>query len=148
MPIRPATANDIPALLALDRSSATAAHWSPDQYKQAVTSSEPRRLIFLVQEGEAISGFLGALQIVREWEIENLVVAEKERRRGLGSGLIEAFLEVARQENATTVFLEVRESNSRARRLYEKAGFELTGRRQSYYREPEEDALVYRLPLT
>jgi ribosomal-protein-alanine N-acetyltransferase len=42
------------------------------------------------------------------------------------------------------VFLEVRESNSAARTLYEKAGFEATGLRKSYYANPVEDAVLYR----
>ena len=43
------------------------------------------------------------------------------------------------------MFLEVRESNAAARTLYEKAGFEQTGRRHSYYTSPLEDAILYRL---
>ena len=45
------------------------------------------------------------------------------------------------------MFLEVRESNIAARKLYEKAGFEPTGRRKSYYTDPLEDALLYRRSL-
>ena len=40
------------------------------------------------------------------------------------------------------VFLEVRESNDPAKRLYERAGFETVGRRTGYYAHPVEDALV------
>jgi ribosomal-protein-alanine N-acetyltransferase len=52
---------------------------------------------------------------------------------------------LARERGADTVFLEVRESNLAARRLYEKATFVEKGRRQLYYQEPEEDAIVYQL---
>ncbi len=103
--------------------------------------------MFLAEEDRAVCGFLGALQIIPEWEMENLVVADKERRCGLGTRLIGRFLELARLENATAVFLEVRESNVGARKLYEKAGFTLGGRRKNYYREPEEDALAFSLKL-
>ena len=45
------------------------------------------------------------------------------------------------------VLLEVRESNTPARRLYEKLGFALEGRRPGYYQDPGEDALLFRLML-
>ena len=41
-----------------------------------------------------------------------------------------------------TIFLEVRESNEGALRLYARAGFKENGRRAEYYREPTEDALI------
>jgi ribosomal-protein-alanine N-acetyltransferase len=59
--------------------------------------------------------------------------------------LLGEFLRLARERGADTVFLEVRESNLAARRLYEKATFVEKGRRQLYYQEPEEDAIVYQL---
>jgi len=56
---------------------------------------------------------------------------------------MEALLVQARQTNSDAVFLEVRESNTAARRLYQKLGFEETGRRKSYYSNPVEDAVLY-----
>jgi ribosomal-protein-alanine N-acetyltransferase len=37
----------------------------------------------------------------------------------------------------------VRESNTAARRLYEKLGFSEIGRRKAYYHNPQEDAILY-----
>ncbi len=53
----------------------------------------------------------------------------------------------ARRDGATSVILEVRESNRPAVRLYESIGFRLEGRRNKYYRDPTEDALLLRIPL-
>jgi ribosomal-protein-alanine N-acetyltransferase len=50
--------------------------------------------------------------------------------------------------DATDVYLEVRDSNYRARRLYGSCGFKEVGRRRSYYRLPVEDAIVLRRTLT
>jgi ribosomal-protein-alanine N-acetyltransferase len=58
-----------------------------------------------------------------------------------------ALLAAARETNSSSVFLEVRESNAPARNLYEKAGFEQTGRRKSYYADPAENAILYRFSL-
>ncbi|MDC6131644.1 ribosomal-protein-alanine N-acetyltransferase, partial [Burkholderia gladioli] len=48
------------------------------------------------------------------------------------------------------MLLEVRPSNPRAIRLYERFGFEVVGRRKNYYpakHRTREDAIVMRLPL-
>ena len=94
-----------------------------------------------------ILGFLIAHHLAPEWELENLVVAPAARRRGIGKRLLEALLAAARETN-NSVFLEVRESNTAARALYENAGFEQTGRRPSYYASPSEDAILYRWTVT
>jgi ribosomal-protein-alanine N-acetyltransferase len=67
---------------------------------------------------------------------------------GFGSALVSAVLEQISlhkpPNDQLAVYLEVRESNVAARKLYEKFGFRLDNRRRAYYRLPEEDALVYR----
>ena len=53
-------------------------------------------------------------------------------------------MELARQAGVEGMYLEVRPSNLRALALYERAGFELLGRRRGYYRARggTEDAVV------
>jgi ribosomal-protein-alanine N-acetyltransferase len=148
MPIRPATPADIPAMMRLVNHSATAAHWSREQYERVFGGDAPRRVALIVEEGTAVQGFLVAHEIAGEWEIENVAVAGAARRRGLGTRLLGEFLERARAEGAQSVFLEVRESNRAARQLYEKWAFVQSGRRISYYQQPQEDAIVYRLSFT
>jgi ribosomal-protein-alanine N-acetyltransferase len=92
-------------------------------------------------------GFLVARHLAPEWELENLVVAPTIRRKGLGKRLLDGLLAHADGTNSDAVFLEVRESNASARALYESAGFAQTGRRKSYYAEPQEDAILYRRSL-
>jgi ribosomal-protein-alanine N-acetyltransferase len=75
-----------------------------------------------------------------EMEIENVVIAQGMRRFGLGSLVLERVLQEAKNQGIRRVFLEVRESNLAAIKLYEKAGFVSTGKRKSYYRDPDEDA--------
>lgn len=148
--IRPATAADLPFMRDLERMSTTAAHWSKQQYQQALqTGGSPERLVLVsegtgVQSGSSLLGFLVARHVAAEWELENIVVAPEARRRGTGMSLLDALLRVARQTDTASVFLEVRESNLTARGLYEKAGFCPAGRRRSYYTNPQEDAVLYR----
>jgi [ribosomal protein S18]-alanine N-acetyltransferase len=94
-----------------------------------------------------IHGFLVALCLPDEWEVENIVVQQEFRRSGVGSSLVRGLLAEARNAGATSVLLEVRKSNLPARLLYEKIGFRLEGWRRDYYRNPLEDALLFRFPL-
>jgi ribosomal-protein-alanine N-acetyltransferase len=144
--LRPASPRDIPALIELEKEAPTAAHWSERRYQEIFASSHVPR-IALVAESDSISGFLVARAILEEWEIENVVVTPSARRSGIAGNLISHFLSTARAAGAEAVFLEVRESNQPARRLYEKFHFAAAGRRPNYYSHPQEDALVYRLVL-
>ena len=103
------------------------------------------RVALIIEAESAVQGFLVARVVDTEWEIENIAVSGPARRRGLGTRLLGEFLDWARGEGALAVFLEVRESNRAARALYEKWAFVESGRRPRYYREPEEDAIIYRL---
>ena len=147
MPIRAANLADLPAMLTLLAQSPGAAHWSEDQFKKLFVADAPHRLCLIIESDESLSGFLVAHSIAAEWELENIVVAERVRRSGLGTQLLAALCEHARSSSAASIFLEVRESNRPARRLYEKFGFYPSGRRPGYYRDPIEDAVLYRLDL-
>ena len=148
MHIRPAVAADIPALLALERCAVTASHWSAEQYGVAFSNSAVSRIALVIEHESQIEGFLVARAVEHEWEIENLVVAGPARRRGHGTRLLGRFLDIAGNQGAHAVFLEVRESNWAARRLYQKCAFVESGVRRRYYREPEEDAIAYRFTFS
>jgi len=147
MRIRHATSADIPAMKVLQDHAATAAHWSTQQYETALSDDAPARVVLIIEEEAGVLGFIVGRVLGKEWEIENIAVAGTARRRGLGTRLLGEFLDLARSRAADKVFLEVRESNLAARRLYEKWAFVEGGRRKLYYREPEEDAIVYQVEL-
>jgi ribosomal-protein-alanine N-acetyltransferase len=155
--IRQAINADIPSIMKLEQQSATAGHWTEEQYRLAFQPEGARRLVLVAEVprfvpeatrvGTGPLGFLVALHLPPEWELENIVVAHAVRRKGIGKRLLGALLAAAKETNSASVFLEVRESNAAARTLYEAGGFEPTGRRQSYYANPSEDAVLYRLTL-
>ncbi len=146
MLIRSATAADIPAMMAMERASVTAAHWPEHQYRAAFADSG-LRIALVLEEDMELQSFLVARSVGEEWELENIAVAGSARRRGIGSRLLGELLLRIRAAKGSAVFLEVRESNHAARALYEKWAFEECGRRLKYYRQPEEDAITYRLDL-
>jgi ribosomal-protein-alanine N-acetyltransferase len=139
MIIRSAGLDDVPAILALEREAASAAHWTPEQYTRLVEWG----LVLVAEEETTISGFICAQALAEEWEIENVVVATQVRRRGIADALLQELVRHIRSQAGVTVWLEVRESNQPARRLYEKHGFREAGRRRGYYQDPVEDAVLY-----
>ncbi|HEV8182334.1 MAG TPA: ribosomal protein S18-alanine N-acetyltransferase [Candidatus Angelobacter sp.] len=144
--VRPAEPADLPRLMEIASHSATAAGWNEQQYTRLFSPEASRNQVTLViqQDGKVV-GFLAARQVAgSEWEIENVAVSGPARRRGLGSHLLGSFLDLVRSRGGIEIYLEVRESNHAARALYEKWAFQEAGRRKSYYREPDEDALVLR----
>lgn len=149
MSIRPATLEDIPSLLAIADESVSAGHWTRKQYETALTDTLPRRvLLVLTGESHDIQGFVIAAEVAREWELENIAVGARWRRQGSADRLMESLLAALENSRGECVHLEVRESNIAARTLYEKWGFEVSGRRARYYHNPPEDAILYRKNLS
>jgi len=158
--IRLATPADVPSIVQLERACVSAAHWTEQQYRRLFESGGTERIVLVADApfhsardenapGSScdILGFLVARHLTPEWELENLVVAPTARRQGLGMKLLHALVAMARETTSHSVFLEVRESNAAARSLYEKTDFAQTGRRKAYYKDPAEDALLYRFSL-
>jgi ribosomal-protein-alanine N-acetyltransferase len=139
--LRSASLADVPSILAIERQSTTAAHWSADEYQQRLDSG----FVLLGETAEEICGFVCARVVAGVWEIENVVVVAEFRRGGVGGDLVRELLRQAEIAGGTAVWLEVRESNLAARGLYEKHGFRETGRRRKYYKDPTEDAILYEL---
>lgn len=91
-------------------------------------------------------GFILIRAVAGEGEVLTFCVVEAARRCGLGRTLLEAACDEARTRGCALMFLEVSESNDRARALYQKSGFVEVGRRAAYYRQGAHaaDALVMR----
>ena len=101
--------------------------------------------------GEAkgkVVAFLIARQVKDEAEVLNLAVAPESRRRGEGGTLLRAAVGEFRRRGINRVFLEVRESNANGIAFYKKHSFTTTGRREGYYRDPVEAAIVMEIRLT
>jgi [ribosomal protein S18]-alanine N-acetyltransferase len=120
-------------------------HWSEQSYKKVFHPGTPERIFLVIEDNGELQAFLVARFSAAECELENLVVADGYRRRGLASQLLQALIEIARERNLQRVLLEVRESNQAARALYAKRGFQENGRRKGYYSQPAEDAILLAL---
>ena len=114
--------------------------WSEEALGAALgTDFQP----FLVaRRGKEIVGFILGRMIGSEAEILNLAVKNAFRRRGVGSALVKAVLARCESGRCTRAFLEVREANRGGIAFYLGLGFRQVGRREGYYRNPVEAALV------
>jgi ribosomal protein S18 acetylase RimI-like enzyme len=133
--IRGATEDDLEAITAIQSSSPEASQWTPVRYLEydcRVAVSHGRVVGFLVARATA----------KEDREILNIAVEPALRRAGFGRILMETVLVEGR---GVAWFLEVRESNEAAINLYKTLGFSPAGRRESYYHEPPEAAIVMRL---
>lgn len=97
------------------------------------------RTLLLEEDGSFVGYLLGSV-IPPEGEVLRVAVLPAYRGRGYAEALLSAFL-----SEVPVCFLEVRKGNTAARRLYEKVGFLCVGERKRYYKNPTEDACLYRL---
>ena len=89
-----------------------------------------------------VVGYCAVWVVVDELQIHDLAVRQHWRRLGAGTALLEYTLSAASRLGARRATLEVRASNTAARRLYKQAGFRVAGLRERYYSGPVDDALV------
>ena len=91
-------------------------------------------------DGHAVA-YGGMTHVLDEGSVTNIATHPDYRRQGLGEAVTRRMLAEAQARGLSAVFLEVRESNTAARLLYEKLGFHVCGVRKNFYRKPTESAL-------
>lgn len=85
--------------------------------------------------------------LLNRTHISHLIVDPAWQGYGLGSLLLEHWMETSRLLKKSEITLEVRESNHRAQQLYYKYGFVLASRKYFYYYDNDETALYLRCRL-
>ena len=114
--------------------------WSANSFMDACAEDSNIYLVCEV-DGE-IAGYCGMWTVFGEGNITNVAVNEKFRGRGYGKALLKELEEYGKKKGVETYFLEVRESNSIARKLYLSLGFREIGIRKNFYEKPVENAIV------
>lgn len=116
--------------------------WSLEQYKADCKNYNTH--YFVAEADNKVIGFLHYSEILNEFEIYNVATLPIFRNKGVATKLLNNFISVA----DNVVFLEVREHNNKAIRLYQAHGFNSIGTRKDYYKDPEEDAIIMELILS
>lgn len=143
--VQPARLVDVPAVVEIER-AVFSDPWSAQSFREALGHPAVYFSCARRDDGELL-GYVVAWFVADEGEIANLAVSRSAWGAGIGRALLDAALTEAASRGAAAVYLEVRESNDRARRLYQSSKFEEVGRRRGYYRRPVEDAIVLRRTL-
>lgn len=138
--IRTLQAEDVRTVWTIIQNAPEAADWSEGSIRNSLMDMQTTALVSVL--GEQVSGCIFGVIVAGEAEILNLAVDPVHRRKGFGRQLVRQILAEWQKRSVQRIFLEVRESNSGAIKLYEELGFRLVGRRKKYYSAPEEDALV------
>lgn len=144
--IETAGIRDIPEIVEIENESFTCP-WSAKSFAEAVESEQITVYSAKDKESGRIVGFSCIAVIDSEAEILNIAVGKSNRKKGTGSALMSAMLDGAKASGVTDFYLEVRESNAPAMRLYENFGFVKLGLRKNYYEKPIENAIIMHLEV-
>ena len=142
----PLTETDLARVVAVEQ-TAYSHPWTLGNFKDALMAGNAA---FKLEAGEHLLGYLVAMQVIDEVHLLNITVAPAFQRQGWAKALL-AYLKLwSLQQGAHCLWLEVRQSNERALKLYQAFGFEQVGLRKDYYpasRTSRESAVVMRLTL-
>ncbi|PTU75226.1 ribosomal protein S18-alanine N-acetyltransferase [Pseudomonas mangrovi] len=137
---RPMILADLDAVLAIEN-AAYSHPWSRGIFTDGLKSYD---CWLMFEDGVQVGH--GVIQLILdEAHLLNITVTPTAQGRGLGRALLEHLMRRASELKAGECFLEVRQSNQAAFRLYDAYGFNEIGRRRDYYPAPgggREDALV------
>lgn len=156
----PMTEGDLEAVRAVEV-AAYAHPWSRKHFLDSLQAGYPAVLLLgealpgepaqtARADGRVLLGYLVAMPGVDEVHLLNITVAPAHQRQGWARFMLDALVLWSRGQQAQWLWLEVRQSNEAARRLYERYGFSQVGLRKGYYPDGHlrrEDAMVMSLNL-
>ena len=143
--IRKMTLDDLEQVVAIDQVSFSLP-WPPRSFQFELTDN-PASRCWVAELDARVLGILVGWFIVDEIHIATIATHPDFRKQGIGEKLLAFALQSAKAEGAVSSFLEVRESNTAALRMYRKFGYVEDGRREGYYKDNDETAILMSAPL-
>ena len=138
--LRKMTLDDIEQVIAIDQVSFSLP-WPQRSFQFELTDNPASRCWVAEFDGRVVGMLVGWL-IVDEIHIATIATHPDYRKQGIGKKLLALALDSAREEGAVSSFLEVREGNTVALEMYRKFGYVEDGRRESYYKDNDETAIL------
>jgi len=143
MKIEIMTKEHIPAIAKIEKE----AFGAENAEKTLEKELENKISVYLVaKEKDLIIGYIGIWNICGEGDIINIAVKNDFRRKGVGTFLMNEAISYCSENQISALNLEVRESNTSARKFYKKCGFLEVGERKRYY-DGKETAVLMRLEI-
>jgi ribosomal-protein-alanine N-acetyltransferase len=102
------------------------------------------RFNIVAKRGGVVIGYLFAMWIFDEMHVNKIAVEAAERRQGIANALMERCFTFARENDVTTISLEVRQSNRAAQEFYRSLEFETSYIRKRYYPDGEAAVVMIR----
>lgn len=146
---RPMVARDVDEVVTVE-GTAYRFPWTRGNFIDSLASGYLAEVLHPSAAGPGpLLAYFVAMVGVDELHLLNITVSPAWQGRGLGSDLLGAVQALGRARALANLWLEVRESNHRARSLYRRRGFAEVGLRRGYYPADgrREDAIVMSLPL-
>ncbi len=135
---------DLDEVMLIERRSFSAP-WEESTFRGLMR--RPSAALLVAENDDELTGYSVMWFAADEGELGDIAVVPERRGEGIGRMLLRESIAVAASRGTRSLYLEVRESNEVARRLYEKVGFSVVGVRKQYYNEPVEDAIVMKLDV-
>jgi ribosomal-protein-alanine N-acetyltransferase len=117
--------------------------WNYDILKSEILSDNSKYIVAILNE--EIIGFAGIKIIFDTADIMNIVIKKSFRGKGFGKLLFNNLLALCKDNNLSTINLEVSSSNNTAINLYKSFGFSSIDIRKNYYKNS--DAIIMQLKL-
>ena len=145
--LAPMTNAHLDAVMAIE-AAAYAFPWTRGNFIDSLVAGYPAHVLIGAQR--QLLGYFIAMPGADEMHLLNITVAPAEQGRGHARCMIDALIPLCHQHAARELWLEVRDSNERARAMYLRLGFTAVGVRKAYYPAPfgrREDAVVMSLKI-
>ena len=143
--IRPMQSSDLDHIIRIER-EIFLFPWSLGNFADSIKAGYVCQVL---QQTNTLIGYGIMMMSPEEAHVLTLGIAANWQGKGWGKKLLQHLIEYAKSAHAKSVFLDVRESNYSAARLYKKMGFRHIATRKGYYTAMcgREDALVMQLML-
>ena len=145
--LRVAGPGDLELFAALEAEVFAEDPWTPYMIAEELSSPASRYWIATDESGDVV-GYGGVKVGGDQADVMTIGVRPQARGQGIGATILGELLAWSREAGAREIFLDVRPSNEGAIGLYESRGFVEIGRRPRYFRNPVEEAVEMRAPLT
>ena len=140
--IRKMQESDIETVLSIEEENYTLP-WKNSHFLSAVTSE--KFFCYVMTFGVEIISYAVVSNVLDEWELQNITVSKKHQKNGIATSLLSFIINLIKENKGKFFYLEVRETNSKAIKLYENFNFKEYGSRKNYY--GPENAILMELKI-